>query len=103
MILFTGGCNFRCHYCHNPEFVLPTQIKYKQNQEIIDFLNLRKNTLDAVVICCGEPTVHNKNLIDWIKYIKSLGYKVKLDTNATNPKLIHLIIKENLIDYFAID
>lgn len=103
MILFTGGCNFRCSYCHNPEFVIPNQIKYKQNQEIKDFLNLRKDTLDAVVICGGEPTIHNANLLHWIKYIKSLGYKVKLDTNATNPKLIELMIKEKLVDYFAID
>jgi pyruvate formate lyase activating enzyme len=103
MILFTGGCNFRCSYCHNPSFVIPDQIKFKQNQEILEFLNKRKDTLDAVVICGGEPTIHQENLIDWIRYIKSLGYKVKLDTNATNPQLIEQIIKENIIDYFAID
>ena len=21
--VFTRGCNFKCHYCHNPELVLP--------------------------------------------------------------------------------
>ncbi len=94
MILFTGGCNFRCGYCHNPNFVLPEKIKHKQNKEILDFLQLRKDTLDAVVICGGEPTIHRQGLIDWIKYIKSLGYKVKLDTNGTNPKLIKQIIDE---------
>lgn len=103
MTLFTGGCNFRCSYCHNPGFVIPKEIIFKKNQEILEFLEKRKDTLDAVVICGGEPTIHNNNLIAWIKYIKSLGYKIKLDTNATNPKLIQLIINEKLVDYFAVD
>jgi len=103
MILFTGGCNFRCSYCHNPDFVLPELIKFEEKNKILEFLEKRKNTLDSVVICGGEPTLHGENLINWIKYIKTLGYKIKLDTNATKPKIIKQLLNENLIDYFAID
>jgi pyruvate formate lyase activating enzyme len=45
--IFTQGCNFRCHYCHNPEFVLPELIKNNQKNLISEksffaFLEKRK-------------------------------------------------------------
>jgi len=103
MILFTGGCNFRCSFCHNPDFVIPNRVKFMPVEESIEFLEKRKNTLDSVVICGGEPTLHNENLVNWARYIKSLGYNVKLDTNATKSKIIKQLLDENLVDFFAVD
>jgi pyruvate formate lyase activating enzyme len=54
------------------------------------------------VICGGEPTLH-PSLIEWIKRIKSLGFRIKLDTNGTNPEMIKKILDEKLIDFIAID
>jgi len=99
---FTGGCNFRCPYCHNPEFVNPNEIKYLSKDYFIEFLNNRKGKIESIIICGGEPTIH-ENLIEWLKYIKHLGYRIKLDTNATNTKMLKEIIKNKLVDYFAID
>lgn len=102
-VLFTGGCNFRCPYCHNPDLVIPKKIEYKKSEEIINFLNSRKNKLSGIVICGGEPTIHSNNLYEWIKYIKNLGFKIKLDTNGTNPTLVEKLLNEKLIDSIAID
>ena len=54
--VFTIGCNFRCHFCHNPECVLPEQMMLFQNDLItqdafFNFLQSRKGLLDGVVIC----------------------------------------------------
>lgn len=103
LILFTKGCNFRCKYCYNPQFVTKSQIETLEIQKIKDFLIKRRKVLDGVVICGGEPTIHNKNLINWLKYIKSLNYKIKLDTNGTNLKLLKEILNQKLIDSIAID
>ncbi|MFW6273146.1 MAG: anaerobic ribonucleoside-triphosphate reductase activating protein [bacterium] len=100
--LFTGGCNFRCKFCHNPELVIPEKLSFLTNDYIIDFLKSRKGLIEAVTICGGEPTIH-KEVLDWIKFIKELGFKVKLDTNATNSVLLEKVISENLVDMFAID
>lgn len=100
---FTGGCNFRCHYCHNPELV----IDYKNlpdidEDEIIKFMKKRKGILDGFCITGGEPTIH-KDLPKFMKKIKNCGFLVKLDTNGTNPEMLIHIIKEGLIDYVAMD
>lgn len=100
--IFTGGCNFRCFYCHNPDFVIPSRVKYLELKEVLNFLEKRKNLIETIIVCGGEPTIH-KDLIDWLKYIKSLGYRIKLDTNATNPIMFKKIIDEKLVDFFAID
>lgn len=102
--LFTLGCNLRCKYCYNTEFSdVNNKEKLIENDEILQFLKKRKEVLDAIVICGGEPTIHNEILIEWIKYIKSFGYKIKLDTNGTNPKLIEKILELNLVDFISLD
>ena len=39
----------------------------------------------------------------FIRKIKDIGYKVKLDTNGTNPKMLQELIDSKLIDYVAMD
>jgi pyruvate formate lyase activating enzyme len=71
--------------------------------DILDFLNKRKNILEGIVISGGEPTMY-KDLKDFIVKVKSsVGLKVKLDTNGTNPHLLKELIDEKLIDYVAMD
>ncbi|MBN1373888.1 anaerobic ribonucleoside-triphosphate reductase activating protein [Candidatus Dojkabacteria bacterium] len=102
--IFTMGCNFRCPYCHNPELVTKTKAtpaKIKPS-EILKFLKSRQNKLEGVVITGGEPTLQT-DLPSFIKKIKSLGFKVKLDTNGTNFIMLNYLIKNNLLDYIAMD
>ena len=98
-ILFVGGCNYRCSYCQNYSLLTSKDNYYK---EIIEYLTLRKNMLDAVVVTGGEPTLY-KDLISLLVEIKKLGYKIKLDTNGSNSKLLKEIIDGNLVDYIAMD
>jgi pyruvate formate lyase activating enzyme len=112
-IIFTQGCNFRCHYCYNPLLVLPREGKNEKNKKEEDpsnilledlflFLEERFGRLEGVVVTGGEPTLH-PDLPDFIKRIKAIGYLVKLDTNGTNPDMLAGLIKDGLIDYIAMD
>lgn len=101
-IIFTQGCNFKCPYCHNPELIDGKKEKEKSTAAVLKFLQSRIGKLDGVVITGGEPTLH-KNLPEFIKEIKSMGFLVKLDTNGTNPKMLKSLIDEKLIDYVAMD
>lgn len=102
-IIFTGGCPFRCPYCHNKTLVFPKLFPSPiSEKEIFSHLKKRKNKLDGIVISGGEPTVH-KGLKNFIQKIKSMQFLVKLDTNGINPKILQDLIKENLLDYVAMD
>ncbi len=99
--IFTGGCNFKCPFCQNARLV-NYEDEELDNEKILNYLLDRKKYLDAVCITGGEPTIQ-KDLKEYIKIIKNMGYLVKLDTNGTNYKLLKELIDEKLIDYVAMD
>ena len=101
--IFLGGCNFNCPYCHNSSLIrnnLADEILTKE--ELYEYLTRRKGLLDGVAITGGEPLLHNE-IVDLIKSIKNLGYKVKLDTNGSFPEKLKQVIDEKLVDYVAMD
>lgn len=101
--LFTAGCNFRCPFCHNAALV--THIdnsNYFTEEYVLDYLKKRKGVLDGVCITGGEPLMH-KDLPEFIKKVKELGYLVKLDTNGSYPERLENLICSGLIDYVAMD
>ena len=100
--IFTQGCNFECPFCQNSSLIPITNTGEFSEEEIFEYLNLRKKILDGVVITGGEPTVQ-KDLKGFIKKIKDLGLLVKLDTNGGNPKVLQELIDEDLVDYVAMD
>ena len=103
--VFLCGCNFKCPWCYSRELVLPEEIRKQpkiSEKDFFDFLKERKELLEAVVICGGEPTIH-QDLPQFCKKIKKLGYLVKLDTNGSGPKMLKKLINEKLIDYVAMD
>lgn len=106
-VVFTPGCNFRCGFCHNAEYVLPEKIAEIQDtfipeEALFNFLKTRKGLIEGVVITGGEPTLQT-DLIDFIRQIKQKNLFVKLDTNGTNPKILEQLFQENLIDFVAMD
>lgn len=101
--VFTGGCNFRCPFCHNASLVLRAgEAQEISEADFFNYLNKRKEMLDGVCITGGEPTLC-PDLEDFIKKIKELGLLVKLDTNGTFPEKIESLLDKGLIDYIAMD
>jgi pyruvate formate lyase activating enzyme len=102
-VVFTQGCNFRCGYCHNPDLVLPEKFgNLYEEGKIFDYLIRYSKMLDAVCITGGEPTMY-KDLPIFITRIKELGLKIKLDSNGTNPEMLHYLLENKLVDFIAMD
>ena len=100
-VIFTGGCNFRCAYCHNKVIV-------NQEAETIDEVALRKELLhrkkyvSSLCITGGEPTLQD-DLVDFIHTYKKEGFNIKLDTNGSNPSVLKELLDRKLLDYVAMD
>ena len=99
-IIWFVKCNMRCSYCYNSRIVEGEGIL--SNQEVFEFLKSRVGKLDGVVLSGGECTL-NPDLLEICKEIKELGFKVKIDTNGLNPKLLSELISFGLIDFIALD
>ena len=101
--VFTGGCNFRCPFCHNAVLVLdPNAQPLIPEDEVLRELESRKNKLEGVCITGGEPTL-NRDLPEFIEKVRALGLLVKLDSNGTAPDMIADLIDRGLVDYIAMD
>ncbi|MDR1326861.1 MAG: anaerobic ribonucleoside-triphosphate reductase activating protein [Heliobacteriaceae bacterium] len=100
-IVFMQGCNFRCGFCHNPELISIKQSGISVS-DCLNFLETRRGKLDAVVITGGEPCLQS-GLKDFIRKIKAMDFLVKLDTNGSFPSVLEELLRENLLDYIAMD
>jgi pyruvate formate lyase activating enzyme len=99
--VFLFGCNFRCGFCHNPELVVKPNPETYSEEEVLDFLEKRKEQLNGICFTGGEPLLTLKK--DFVKKIKKLGYFVKIDTNGSNPKKLKEFLENKLVDYIAMD
>ena len=82
--VFTGGCNFRCPFCHNRDLVLTPNGPGISEEDFFNFLKKRTGILDGVCVTGGEPLLSD-GIEDFLSRIRSLGYLIKLDTNGSFP------------------
>ena len=104
-IIFSGGCNMRCLYCHNPELACNSSgISGISNEEVLDLVKARRRRglIDGVSLSGGEPTLA-KNIEPFIRELRGAGLAIKLDTNGLNPSLVEKLLSDNLLDYVAMD
>lgn len=101
--VFTGGCNFRCPFCHNA--LLVTELKESDvipTQDVVSYLEKRTSLLDGVCLTGGEPLLQ-PDIASFLRKIKEMGYAVKLDTNGNSPSKLRDLVEEGLVDYVAMD
>lgn len=101
--VFTGGCNFRCPFCHNASLV--THVDPNNNipeEKVLSFLKKRQGILDGVCVTGGEPLLQ-PDIAVFIGKVKELGYTVKLDTNGSNIERLKQLVEQKLVDYVAMD
>lgn len=102
-VVFTPGCNFRCPFCHNHELVLdPHRFETIPEEHVLDRLSTFRGWIDGVCITGGEPTLQ-PDLGDFIRRLKATGVAIKLDSNGTRPDILSELIRDELVDYVAMD
>ncbi len=99
-VMFVAGCNMNCFFCHNSELLQPKEIRLNWDRLRHVLRSSREQWVDAVCISGGEPTLHPQ-LPELIEQIKSLGFRVKLDTNGTSPDVLKQVLPQ--LDYVAMD
>ncbi len=102
-VLFTGGCNFRCPFCYNADLVQrPQELADLPGETVLEYLRTNRGLYQALVISGGEPTL-NAETPEFLAEVKALDLCTGLETNGTNPDMIAGLLKEDLVDYIAMD
>jgi pyruvate formate lyase activating enzyme len=102
-VIYTGGCNLRCPFCHNPE-LLNGGDTYETIAftEVLEFLKLRAGVIDGIVVSGGEPLIH-KSIFNLLHKLREFDIKIKLDTNGCYPERLQRILELQLVDMVAMD
>ncbi len=102
-VVFTVGCNLNCSYCHNRELIRDKgETPLITPEAMLALLKQRSRFLDGVVLSGGEPTLQPD--LEWfLRRLREMGYRTKLDTNGTRPHVIERLIEQGLVDFVAMD
>lgn len=101
--VFTGGCNFRCPFCHNASLVTHQEDAPSfSEEEVLSYVKRRKGILDGVCITGGEPLLQ-PDIEAFCQKIHDLGLLVKLDTNGAQSERLQRMLDAGLVDYIAMD
>lgn len=102
-VIFVGGCNLRCPFCHNRDLVLhPEKLSKIPEEEIFKDLKKRKKWVDGLVITGGEPTLQ-PGLPGFLGRIKKLGFLTMIETNGTRPRIMAQLLNSQMVDRLSMD
>ena len=100
--VFLSGCDFNCPFCHNAASMDLNNTNLINAEEVVAFFKTRIKKLEGVCISGGEPLLQN-GIVDFIKEIKDIGFKIKLDTNGQNSEALKRLVESELVNYVAMD
>ena len=102
-VVFLGGCNFRCPFCHNAELVLePHRVPSIPLDTVLERLRALRGWVDGIVVSGGEPTL-SPRLPELLGRIRAQGFDVKLDTNGSLPDVLAKLLGRGLVQAVDMD
>lgn len=102
-VVYLAGCNLKCPYCYEKDLVfVPENMQYVPEEEVLSYLEERKNELEGVVLTGGEPCLQ-ESLLPFLRKIKEMGYSLRLETNGCYTQVLKQCIQEELVDQYVMD
>jgi len=102
-VIFFAGCDFKCCYCYNKDFIDFKEEFLKDLKDIKKEIIKNSGFIDAVLFSGGEACLQRQALLTLARFTKKLGLKVGIETNGSKPYSIKSLINENLLDFIALD
>jgi pyruvate formate lyase activating enzyme len=99
-VVFVQGCPWRCGYCHNPHLQPRTVESALSWETLREVLKRRVGLIDALVFSGGEPTA-DPFLLDAIRDVRALGFKVGLHTGGVYSKRLKEVLP--YVDWVGFD
>ncbi len=101
LVIRFSGCDYNCPYCDRPELV-----EFRTDE----VLPLREAcaAIDAagkatVIFSGGEPLLQRQALLTLLRHCRQQGLRTVVETNASKPETIRILLEEGLVDEFRVD
>lgn len=89
LIVFFKNCPWNCVNCQN--IINLKDADSMDIDEVKSYLEQSKGLFNHIVLSGGEPTYYD-DLPEFVLFLKSMGFKVKLDTNGCRPSVIAKVL-----------
>lgn len=99
-VVFLQGCPWRCVYCHNPHLQVVFPEESLPWEDVLSLLKTRQGFVEAVVFSGGEPLFQGA-LLQAVKEVRELGFKVGLHTTGAYPDRFAKVI--SFLDWVGFD
>jgi len=102
-VLWIGGCNFRCPFCHNHRIAADDPaLPLVDLQVVTETLGRKRDWYYGVVLTGGEPLMHPE-VFELCRRLAAVGLRVKLDTNGSFPYPLKTLLERRLVQAVAMD
>jgi len=102
-LIFFAGCNLRCRYCFNSDFLEFSEKFLRDVEDVKDRVLRNQPLIDAIMFSGGEPLLQERPLINISVWAKDKGFSVGMETNGTKPRTLKKILNMKLLDFVAMD
>ena len=100
------GCNLRCFGCHNYDELIVKQHAYFYSEaDVLKHIKKSGYIFDSIIFSGGEFLIHDVDIFKsfLIKVRDVFDGKIIINTNATQPNKVKILIESNLVDGFHVD
>jgi pyruvate formate lyase activating enzyme len=101
VIIKFSGCDYKCKYCDVPHLVEFTTGETMTTREAATMISSMAK--ERVLFTGGEPLLQRQALIELLTHCKAQGFTTIVDTNASKPDTIKLLLEKKLVDEFQVD
>jgi pyruvate formate lyase activating enzyme len=101
--IFFAGCDFKCPFCNTPHLLETKEEFLIDLKDIKKEINLNSGFAEAVIFTGGEPCLQRPQLIEIAKHCREKKLKIGIETNGSKPEVIYSLLKDNLLDFIALD
>ena len=97
----TNRCNLKCAHCfQDAGDATAKELSTAEAKALID--GVARAGFRVMIFSGGEPLLH-RELPEFLRKVRQMGFLTKVDTNGNHPKLLRQILEEGLADYIAMD
>jgi pyruvate formate lyase activating enzyme len=99
-VFFLVGCPLRCAYCSNPHLLSVGDGEYDP-QLLLEWMQARIGKLEAIVFSGGEALMQGATVIEYMRRVHEMGFKIGLHTNGFYPELLKQA--SDIVDWIGLD